>query len=337
MGDYPERIPWSIAMNRVWIAVAAAALVVGLVTGINVGAQEVTDQGAESTLRVNQVLRVGDRIVTAEQLIARVWDFESSLKHEERVLTPALTYLRDATLLQIEAERLGLEILEEEVERVTQDQLDRIKEELRRRTRGAMPYEEWLPQQGLNQEDFEQYVRDRSRIILLKRILVNWFEQTHDFTEAAHIIVSQRDRANELHRRLRETAPGRLLERFEELAVQHSEDPGAGVNRGRLPILYRDCGSVVDRVHETAWKLGDMEFSEPVRVEYGERSFYHIVLRIRTFEQEAKDLADMRAELAEADDVPDDRFNRWVRWVFNTQKYPVERRLPGYDTEPDVD
>jgi hypothetical protein len=30
----------------------------------------------------------------------------------------------------------------------------------------------------------------------------------------------------------------------------------------------------------------------------------------------------------------DERFNRWVRWVINTQKYKVERRLPGLDCPP---
>jgi len=317
------------------LLVVLCAVAVGLLTGLSVGAQETPEKGAESTLKVNQVMRVGNRIITAEQLIARVWDFESSIPYSQRVLEPAMAYLRDVTLLEIEADRLGLKLTEEEIDAATKQQLDRVKEELRRRTRGAMTYEDWLAHEGLEQVGFEAYVRDRARVILLKRVMVNWFEKHHDFIEAAHIVVRQRDRANDLHQRLRETAPENLLERFEELAVQHSEDPGAGVSRGRLPHLYRNCGSIVEGVHQGAWALEDMKFSDVLRVQYGDQMLYHIVLRIRTYKQPNRRLTDVREELILADDVDDPRFNRWVRWAFNTQGYKVERRLPGFDTKPD--
>jgi hypothetical protein len=327
--------------------VVVCAVVVGLVTGLSVGAQETPEQGAPSTLKVNQIMRVGDRIVTAEQLIARVWDFESSIPQNERVLEPALAYLRDVTLLELEADRLGLTLTQEEIEKVTSAQLNRIREEIRRSTRGAVPYEEWLQRQGLDKTSFERYVRDRARVILLKYVMVNWFEKHHDFIEAAHIVVHTRDRANDLHQRLRETAPDRLLERFEELAVQHGVDPAAGVTKGRLPRLYVNDGSVVDAVHNTAWALEDMKFSEPVRAKYtGDRTFYHIVLRIRTYNQPNKPLTEVRDELIESYDVQvgydedtsfEERYNRFVRWAFNTQGYEVERRLPGFDTDPDVE
>jgi parvulin-like peptidyl-prolyl isomerase len=311
------------------IVIAAACLI----AGYSAGAQHVPGKGAETTLKPGQVMRVHNKVITAEELIARVWDFESVLKPHERVLANSLTYLRDTSLLEIEADRQGLRLTEKEVDAETARLIDNIKQMVRQQTRGMIPYEEWLKEQGLDKEIFENaYLRERAWVILMKRILINYFEETEPHIESKHILVKTLDKANELHKRLQAVAANKLDEYFEDLAVQHSEDPGAGVTRGKLPRVYENDGTLVAEASEALWKLKDGEFSEPVKTDYG----YHIFKRDRTITPVKRPLQDMRSDLITRPDRHDDegRFERWVRWTFNTQKYEVERRLPGYDVKP---
>lgn len=321
-----------MASKAAWqVAAAVALLTVGLACGYGAGAQDTPNQGAKNTLQPNQVMRIGDKVITAEQLIARIWDQESVMPERQRVLVSSLTYLRDTSLLDLEAARQKLTIAAEEQNLVTTQQLDLIKQRIHEDTGGMLPYEEWLKQQNLKKDEFESYVRDRARVILLKRLLVTHFEKTEESVEASHILVTQLADAKDLHRRLKETAANKLHEKFEDLAVSRSEDPSAGVTKGLLPRLFRHDGTLVKEAEDAIWALKDGEYSEPVKTSYG----YHIFKRNRTFTPARKSLDEMRGELMKSPDVAEENFNRWVRWVFNTQKYPVQRRLPGYDCKPD--
>lgn len=321
------QIHWMYRLAAV-IVIAAACLI----AGYSAGAQHVPDKGAETTLKPGEVMRVHKKVITAEELIARVWDFESVLKPHERVLANSLTYLRDTALLEIEGDRQNLKLTDAEVDAETVRLIDSIKQMVRQQTRGMIPYEEWLKEQGLEKDTFEIYLRDRAWVILMKRILTRYFEETEPYIESKHILVKTLDKANELHKRLQAVAPNKLDEYFEDLAVQHSEDPGAGVTRGKLPRAYENDGSLVKEASDALWKLKDGEISGPVKTDYG----YHIFKRDRTLTPVKRPLKDMRDELIKRPERQDEElyFNRWVRWTFNTQKYEVERRLPGYDVKP---
>ncbi|MBZ0136701.1 MAG: peptidylprolyl isomerase [Planctomycetes bacterium] len=308
--------------------IAAACLWVGF----EAGAQRVPEKGEQNSLKPGQVIRVGDKIITGEELIARIWDFEAVLPIEQRVLEPSMSYLRDTALLDLEAKRLELTLSDDIISGETQRQIDAIKQMVKERTRGMMTYEEWIKQQGLDQQGFEVYVRDRARIIVLKRVLVRYFEETEPSLEGKHILVKTLDLATNLHQRLKKTPKDKLDEVFEDLAVLHSIDPGAGVTRGKLPRIYENDDSLVKPAADALWELKDGEFSEPVKTDYG----YHIFKRDRTLTPKRRPLGEMKNELLAAKDRAneEDYFNRWVRWVFNTQKYVYERRLPGYDCKP---
>lgn len=307
----------------------AAALAGALAVGYGAGAQNTTP-APRQTLQVGQVLRVGSRVVTAEDLLARIWDNESAVPQEQRILSPSLNYLRDVAVLELEAERLKANVTAQEVADAANQQIERVKAEVKQKTLGTLSYEQWLQQQGLTQEGFENYVRDRSRVILLKRLLVSYMEDVTESLEASHILVAKQSTAEELHKRLAATPKAEQAAKFEELAVQHSTDPAAGVTQGRLPRIYRNDGSLVTEAADALWKLADGDYSAPVKTQFG----WHIFRRSRTFAGTGKTFAELRPELLKRPDVDDDRFNRWVRWVFNTQKYEVERRLPGYDCRP---
>lgn len=318
---------WILRISGVML-IAIACLAFGFMAG----AQKVPEKGEKTTLKPGQIMRVGDKVITAEDLVARMWDFESVLPQDERILANSLTYLRDTALLDLEAKRLGLVVSDSVVETETIKQVDAIKLMVKERTRGMMTYEEWLKQQGLDQDSFETYVRDRARIIVLKRVLVNYFEQTEPSLEGKHILVEKLATAKDLHERLKKCPKDKLDDMFEDLAVLHSIDPGAGVTRGKLPRIFENDGTFVEAVADALWMLEDGEFSEPVKSEYG----WHILKRDRTHKPKKRPLSEMKEDLLKTPDRQNDQeyFNRWVRWVFNTQKYEVERRLPGYDVKP---
>ncbi len=323
-------------MYRQWLIRAAAlalALGIGIGVGFGAGAQEVPEKGENKTLKVNEVMRVGDKIITAEQLLARIWDYENMLKPNERVLTPSLTYLRDTALLELEGKRMSFSVTQAETNAETDKQLARIKEELRIKTRGMVPYEKWLQEQNLTQEQFENYVRERAHLILEKRVLVGYFEETTESLEASHILHRKESDAKATYDMLKSTDANKLRDVFEDLAVQRSIDPSAGVTKGRLPRLYQQDGTLVKPAEDAIWALKNMQYSTPVQSDFG----WHIFARWQTFTPEKKPLADLREALIKSEDKENDteRFNRWVRWVFNTQKYPMERRLPGWDTKAD--
>lgn len=320
---------WTIHAGLVAVVSVAC-----LLAGYRAGAQEVEPKGTPNSLQPGQVMKVGDTIITSEQLLARIWDAEVMIEEGKRELPKELTYLRDTALLELEAKRLG-GLYFVEAERIAEKdaQIKVLKDGLKERTRGMLTYEEWLKQQGMTVEQFETYVYERTPVILLKRILVNYFEWTEESIDSSHILVKTRERANDLHKRLKGVKAEDLNTTFEDLAVTHSEDPGSSVTRGRLPRVYRHDGSFVKEAGDALWELKDGEFSGPVQTDYG----YHIFLRRKTYQPRKESLTALLPELKKAATRPneEDYFNRWVRWVFNTQKYKVERRLPGYDCKPD--
>jgi foldase protein PrsA len=321
---------WTIQAGLVAVVSVAC-----LVAGYRAGAQEVETKGTPNSLQPGQVMKVGDIVITSEQLLARIWDAEVMIEDaSKRELPRELTYLRDNALLELEARRLGgLTFTEAERNAEKEAQIKVLKAGLKERTRGMLTYEDWLKQQGMSVEQFEAYLYERTPVILMKRVLVNYFEQTEESLDSSHILVETRERALELHKRLKGAKAEELVATFEDLAVTHSEDPGAGVTRGRLPRVYRNDGSLVIEASDALWALKDGEFSEPVKTTYG----YHIFMRRKTYTPKKQTLGELRESLMKAQtrQNEDDYFNRWVRWVFNTQKYKVERRLPGYDCNPD--
>lgn len=316
---------WSL---RAGLAAVALALAIG--AGYIAGAQATPDKGAPNTLEVGQVMRVGDRIITAEDLLARIGDSERLLKPEQHLVAPALAYLRDVALLELESQRLGLSITPQEVETCTQQQITNVKAEIKSSSRGLLTYEQWLEQQGLTREGFEDYIRQRAPVILRKRVLVSYFKESTESLEAWHILRKTNAEAQAVYDDLMATAADKRLERFEELAVQKSIDTGSSVNKGRIGQIFRDSATLVPDVESALWSLDDGGFSRPVKSSYG----WHILLRRQTFRPSPKPFAEQRNRLIAAQDPAENDFNTWVRHVGITQKYVIERRLPGFDCQP---
>ncbi|MBY0600286.1 peptidylprolyl isomerase PrsA [Bacillus bingmayongensis] len=83
--------------------------------------------------------------------------------------------------------------------------------------------------------------------------------------KASHILVNDEKTANDIKKQLDEGAS------FEELAKQHSEDPGSKENGGDLG--YFGPGKMVSEFEEAAYKLNVGEISKPIKSSHG----YHII------------------------------------------------------------
>ncbi|MCC6573023.1 MAG: SurA N-terminal domain-containing protein [Planctomycetes bacterium] len=126
-------------------------------------------------MTVNQVARVGNRIITAEDLIARYYDMDQSRSSETRVLEPQLEYLSGIALLELEADRIGCVISAEELQIEVDSKISGFKSSVHSKYEGGQSWEEWLAQQGMNEASFRRYIEKRVRIVLLKSFVVPYY------------------------------------------------------------------------------------------------------------------------------------------------------------------
>lgn len=132
--------------------------------------------------------------------------------------------------------------------------------------------------------DFDQWFRDRvttrlARIVKLQgevggdvseEALRAEFERTKDDLEprvcVSHILVDELETAEQLRAEIEAGAS------FEDLAKEHSTDPGSGAQGGDLGCHTR--GAFVGPFDEAAWSLPPGQLSEPIQTQFG----WHLVL-----------------------------------------------------------
>ncbi|MCC6573024.1 MAG: peptidylprolyl isomerase [Planctomycetes bacterium] len=319
-------------MLNKWLVRAAGAIVISCVAasaGFIAGQGEPKPTPPPRTLKVNQIARVGSRIITAEDLIARIFDSEQAMVPERRNLEPALDYLVYVQLLEAEAERIGCEIKPSEIDSIVTSQIDQTKKGVKEKYGGALSWEDWLKENNMTEATFKRYLEVRTRVVLLKRLVVNYHFDFEDSLECSHILVEKEKTAGDIHNELKAGA------KFEDLAVKHSIDPGSAQKGGRLPRYYRGDG-MEKQVEDTLWALSDEAYSKPVQSRYG----WHIVKRHKLVPGNKAKFFDRRGELLARPDIADDDvagksfgFHRWVRCVLARGDYKTERRLPGLDCE----
>ena len=317
-------------LNRwLWRSLALLALVAGASgAGYFVGAQgaEKQPEKPKRTLRLNEVARIGPRVITAEQVIARISDSEFLIQDERfKVLTNSVNYLVYVNLLGLEAERVGCEIKPSEIDLETRRQVAELKKLVTDRYGGAVPWEEWLKSQGMNEERLVVYFTARVKTVLLKRLIVNYFETSTESYECAHILLKTKAAADEIWTRLNRGG------NWEDIAVKESQDLGSANMGGKLPRHYKGDGLVAE-VANAVYGLKDGEYSAPVKTQYG----FHVVKRVKTNLANAAKFFDRRSEFLAYADVDDDRFNRWVRVVLSRNEYQTEYRVPGIHCDPDM-
>ena len=188
----------------------------------------------------------------------------------------AVSYLVQRYEFRKEAEEMGIEVTDEEVE----TRLARIKKE----TFGGnqKTYEAELTRLGLTDDDAREQIRD---VIVQEKIFKEvtkdvevtdedvrtYYEDNEaQFSQPAtrdvrHILVKSKEKADTLYAQLNETDAN-----FAALAKQHSEDEGSAAQGGKYPAVK---GQGVPEFDEVAFKLETGEISEPVKTQFG----WHII------------------------------------------------------------
>lgn len=315
------------------LALTAAASTVGFYAG----AQSKEGEKPKTTLKVGQIARVGPRIITAEQVIARTYDVEQVMKDEQfRILTNSVNYLVQVNLLDLEAERIGCELSTKEIDSEVARQIDEMKRQVKDRYGGAVPWPEWLKQQSLTEEGLRTYITKGARTILLKRLIVNYFETSTESYDLAHILLSDKQNAERIWTQLERGG------NWKDLVAKESKDPGTLNTDGRLPRHYIGDGlfrlptqdkpaEKEELTEDIVAALKDGEYSGPLKSQYG----WHIVKRLKTYPANKARFHDRRGEFLAFADVDEKRFNRWVNVVTSRGDYTTEFRIPGLNCEPD--
>lgn len=135
--------------------------------------------------------------------------------------------------------------------------------------------------------------------------------------KASHILVSDEEKAKDLKKQLDEGAS------FEELAKEHSEDPGSKEKGGDLD--YFGPGQMVPEFEEAAYKLEVGQISEPVKSAKG----YHIIKL--TDKKELKPYDEVKDELRK--DLENERIqdNTWRQKVLTEELKKADIKVKDSD------
>jgi parvulin-like peptidyl-prolyl isomerase len=195
----------------------------------------------------------------------------------EQLKNQTVEYLVDRAIREKEAEALGIEVTEQEVN----DRLTELKQQFYEGD--EQKYQDELEAQGVTEEDvladiraqllsrkiFDQVTADAT--VADEEVRAYYDENIDQFTtpesrEVAHILVAEKDKelADDLYRQLQDGAD------FAELAKKYSTDTGSAEQGGKLTDVR---GSFVPEFEEVAFSLETGEVGEPVKSQFG----WHVI------------------------------------------------------------
>jgi parvulin-like peptidyl-prolyl isomerase len=318
---------WTIRLS----AAAVAAVLAGLV-GFHAGAQ------SNRTLEVNQIARVGESVITAEQYIQGLVEAEQTKPRDDRVHRQVLDLLIAERLLELEAERLEATVrpreLREEVERLEEGlrhEYQAYRAELQRlaRQRGQeefnLTWEEFLARRQMTDAQLQGMLRRIARQELLKRMLVGYWEESNERIVTHGVVLMTRREAEEVRARLIRG------ERIDVVARSLSMERRTREGGGLVGTVWRNDMRLEPSVANALWELKDGEFSQPVRTENG----WWIVRRTHTVLANEANFWDLREDLLKGPGVTPNRFIAWRHALASSDRYAYEERMPGVDVEAD--
>lgn len=180
-------------------------------------------------------------------------------------------------VLETEAEQLGLE--------VTQDEVDEALEQIKADFPSEEEFTKAVDQQGLTEDQLNDLVRDqvledKIRAEVTKGVTPSdeelqryYDDNAAEFSETrvSHILVNKQGLADRLSSELQAAKGAKLEAGFRADAEQFSEDPGSAAKGGDLG--YFKAGDFVPEFEQAADDLEIGEVSDPVRSQFG----YHII------------------------------------------------------------
>ncbi len=326
-------------MHINWILRGAGLCLVVLAAsgaGFIVGAQD--DKPAEATLKVNEVARVGESVITAEQMIEKINEIERVLDPDARVARAALDMLVGERLLELEADLLeaapkarevGDEMAEIEKSWRAQHEKEDAERIAGQRQRGIATqpesWESWLERRtGMKASEFGTWLRGVAARNIRLRLVVGYWEVSNEHAEAWGIRCATEKEATDARERIAKGASFSSVAR--DVSTSTSREGG-----GRIGEVWRRDGRLDAEVDEAFWKLKDGQVSPPVRTEHG----WWIVSRKATVLANEAPFYELRDELLRKPNVDTNRFQAWRNAVASSGRYAYERRVPGWDCAAD--
>ena len=327
-------------MRRLVLA-ATALLLVGPACGDLLDPAAAVVHGQKIT--IDEVQKQLDAYVASrgfEQLAAQGDQGALKREFEQGRLTDLIMR---AVLTPAAAER-GIEVTDEDVQ-------NRIDEFLEAEFDGnPEALEEALTEQGLTQAQFHEIIHDQILNESLRADVAGdvkptaedvraFYEENiaeFEATRAQHVLVDDRDLAEQLAARLQGAAPDQVEDLFDRLAREHSTDPGSARRGGDLG--YQPAGTFVGPFEEALAGLDVGEISDPVRTEFG----WHV---IRVINRRVTPLADVRDDIEDqlAGPAQDEAWIAFLADLFEEADVEVNPRYGVFDTEtyevvdPDAD
>ena len=320
-------------MRNTILAIGLCAATAGA-AGYAVGAQG-ADKKTERTLEVNQVARVGQSVITAEQFIERLMKYEKTLPPQRRNSNTALDTIVAERLLELEADRLEarpkLREITLEREAIIADvdaRFKRTNKELadHQKSRG-------LPEKGytwteflrlafdMTEPEFLKMAEDLARNRLLQRMVIGYWEMATVRSDCYGIYMQNKSTLEEVRKQLVAGAD------ITSLAPKHSEDKHSSDKKGFIGTVYPNDGSLERAVDEAFWKLEENQFSELIPVGDG----WWLLQRRATYVPNKAAFFDVREELLAKPNVDQRRIDRWRFAMASSERYAWERRMPGLD------
>ncbi len=245
------------------------------------------DERTAADVPAEAIALVGDAEIPRAEFDALLERAERSYKTSNRpfpkvgtpeyqdLKTRAVAFLVQRYQFRAEAEELGIEVADEDVDK----ELDKLKKEAF--GGDEKKYREALKKEGLTEEQARQEVRDRliqqrlyARVTKDVKVSDADIEKHYEknksqFTQPAsrnvrHILVKDKAKADEVYAQLQGGA------NFASLARQNSTDTSTKKQGGKLPVTK---GSTVPPFDKTAFALDVGETSKPVKTQFG----WHII------------------------------------------------------------
>jgi parvulin-like peptidyl-prolyl isomerase len=308
--------------------------------------------GGESTasLGTEDVAVVGSKGITKEQFQSLMGQAQKSYEAQKRKFPKpgsveyeqlkgqAVTFLVQRAEFEQEAEKLGVEITDEKV--------DKRIEQLKKQFYGGSDerFQKTLKQQGLTNEEARQQIR--AQLIsdeLFKKVTgdikvsdaeIKSYYDSHksqygqaESRDVRHILVNpnQKALADSLYQQLKSGA------NFAALAKKYSKDPGSAAQGGKLTVSK---GATVPEFDKTAFALKKGEISQPVKTQYG----YHIIQALSDVKPAATTpLAKVKASIRQQLEQKQ-KNDKMTKWVEDTKKDYCGGRIKyqvGYQPNPD--
>lgn len=318
---------------RAWITRICAILLIAATAGTAgwyAGAQDNTPP--ERTLKVNEVARVGERVISAEEFIERFVQRERLYAADPDLRTWAWTLdsLVLDELIQLESDRLEAwpkrREIQAEAETLRKYHValyDRDNAEIKRT--GREPYEsfeQWLEVKfDFTLKSFEDYITKLSKSQLTLRMVVNYWKLSTKSVDVEGIFCRKQDKAAK--------ARARLLkgEAIEIVANEMSDDLHTRESGGLLGTAYPNDGSLKPEVEAVLWEIDKGKVSDVIKVDNG---FWVIRKKHEQLANEAP-FFDQRQKCIEGDDPNNRLLLKWRNAVHASGRYTFERRMPGID------